>query len=165
MKNVQKGFTLLELMIVVAIIGILAAIAIPQYQNYIARSQFAEAHSLLGGLRIPVQEAVMSGKNVTLDGEETATATSLDALGATLQGKFGRVSSIVADVTNEDVDERKVEIVYTFGMTDDPDVSVAASPNLTGTNKTVTYKYEQESGVWSCETSIDQKFVTNCEAP
>jgi type IV pilus assembly protein PilA len=56
MKSVQKGFTLIELMIVVAIIGILAAIAIPAYQNYTIRAQVSEAASLVGGVETAFDE-------------------------------------------------------------------------------------------------------------
>jgi type IV pilus assembly protein PilA len=56
MKSVQKGFTLIELMIVIAIIGILAAIAIPAYQNYTIRAQVSEALSLAGGVETAFDE-------------------------------------------------------------------------------------------------------------
>ena len=56
MKKIQKGFTLIELMIVVAIIAILAAIAIPAYQDYVVRSQVSEGMSLADGSKTAIAE-------------------------------------------------------------------------------------------------------------
>lgn len=94
MKKVQQGFTLIELMIVVAIIGILAAVALPAYQDYTARSQMSEALSLASGARTAVTEFY------TNEGQFPTNNTSAGlAQAAEIKGKY--VASVAVS-TNTD---------------------------------------------------------------
>ena len=75
LETTQKGFTLIELMIVVAIIGILAAIAMPQYSDYIKRGKAAEATSNLANLRIKMEQCFQDNRDYsTCTGFCTTTA-------------------------------------------------------------------------------------------
>src|ERR1700719_1474082 len=87
LKQVQKGFTLIELMIVVAIIGILAAIAIPAYQNYTIRAQITEGLSLADGWKTSVAEFYAQNGTFPTGSSTTGSTTAIVAQGIT-SGKY-----------------------------------------------------------------------------
>lgn len=89
-QALQQGFTLIELMIVIAIIGILAAIAIPQYQDYTARAQATEATSLVDGAKVAfLDNLTVSGATCPQnDGKEPGKTANALPLNTTLSGRY-----------------------------------------------------------------------------
>jgi type IV pilus assembly protein PilA len=136
MKKIQQGFTLIELMIVVAIIGILAAIAIPAYQDYTIRAQVSEGMSLAAAAKTAVAETFLNRgtapANRTVAGM-TATATDT-------QGKY--VASV--EVTNG-------RITITYGNEAHARISAGGANTLTLT----PYQSLDQSVVWRCGNAID----------
>ncbi|WP_227712496.1 pilin [Marinobacter zhanjiangensis] len=140
-NHAQKGFTLIELMIVVAIIGILAAIAIPQYQDYIARSQVSRVMSETGSIRTAVENCMMNG---IAEANCNFGWTDSNLLGETdLQtGDGGAGLAATIDLTNN-----TASLDATFGGN--------ASSAISG--DTLSWSRSNE-GVWSCTTSVAAKY-------
>ncbi|MBB3800018.1 type IV pilus assembly protein PilA [Xanthomonas arboricola] len=126
MKN-ASGFTLIELVIVIAVIAILSAIAIPQYNDYIARSQLSEAVVLLSGLKTPISEQFSD--------DNSASSCSIPS-GAVTTGKY--VAGISASAATPCVIVARI-------------VSAGVSSKVLGA--TVTITYTPSTGVWACVTS------------
>jgi len=135
MKSVQKGFTLIELMIVVAIIGILAAIAIPAYNDYIARAQASEGVELLAGGKTPMAEFFAD------NGRWPNTAASVMG---TLTGKY--VNAVDIQAGNNSSGQLVLRATFK-----------AQNVNKNIANGTITLTTDDAKS-WKCSGSIDQKF-------
>jgi len=94
MKNMQKGFTLIELMIVVAIIAILAAIAIPAYQDYLIRAQVSEGAVLSDGAKTAVAEFYSNHGTWPTNNESAGLPTNA----ASISGKYVSQVAVVSGV-------------------------------------------------------------------
>lgn len=139
--QMQKGFTLIELMIVVAIIGILAAIAIPQYQNYVAKSQVSRVMSEVGSLRTAAESCILDGKLTV------GTAAGNCQLGNTTSNLVSTFTPTLGSAT------ANATLVATFGTN-------AATQIAT---KTLTWTRAFATGVWTCASNVDEKYrPTGC---
>ena len=96
MRNAHEGFTLIELMIVVAIVGILAAIAIPQYQIYTGKAQLAEAITIVDGRRTSIAERIENGYALsTIDGGSSGVPTDIASGAGVYADSVAVVSGII----------------------------------------------------------------------
>lgn len=103
MKSMQKGFTLIELMIVVAIIGILAAIALPAYQDYTKRARVSEGLSLAGGAKAAVTEYHSNNNDWPTDNAAAGLASASSIKGNAVTSVTVGASGVITVLFNDKI--------------------------------------------------------------
>lgn len=157
-RTMQQGFTLIELMIVVAIIGILAAVALPAYQDYMTRAQVSEAITLGAGLKTPLAEYGADKGAWPTVVSHLKTSTEEDELAANLDGKYASIVGTGTDAAKE------VTITGTFP---------AGSYNIKmidgrAKDKVVTFATTDGGANWKCSSAtsdgVEKKYLpTACK--
>ena len=141
MKRIQQGFTLIELMIVVAIIGILAAIALPAYQDYTVRARVSEGIMAAGGCKAAIAEYVASNGTFPLDLSASGCQSVATKYVASLDVAAGTISVV---------------------MSADPALAGAAGMTVTLTPGAITTGNAVTD--WTCRGSIDKFVPGSCRA-
>lgn len=161
-RNEQKGFTLIELMIVVTVIGILAAVAIPQYQTYVYKSHVQRVVAEAGNLKTAVELCILNGRTTVGNPATAASHCDPQATGSSLQATAGNAAPTIAAtwsavgtgvpqvaLSTTDVST----IVATFG-------NLAGAPLKAAPAATITWT-RQTNGSWSCRAAnIDPKYAS-----
>ncbi len=168
-RSMQKGFTLIELMIVVAIIGILAAIALPQYQTYVAKSQVSRVMGEAGNLKTVVEACLLDGRTVPITnfvaaGVPAANECDLQATASSIQqtvtaqspGTPAPTGTGYPTVTDPMVPAGNTDIIATFGN--------GAAGTLTAANANTIRWRRDANGTWTCTSLVPAKYrAKGCE--